>query len=51
MDAQQLKFRNKKVTQSLVVRLVVAWLALVVGAGLWQGYGQWLLSGGARNVY
>jgi len=51
MDAQQLKTRSRQVTRALVVRLVVAWLAIVLGIGLWQGYGVWLLGGGGGDAF
>ena len=34
----------------LVFRLVVAWLAVVLTVGLWQGYAQWLLGSGGAHV-
>ncbi len=51
MDAQQLRTRSRRVTRTLVVRLVVAWLAIVLGIGLWQGYGAWLLGGGGGDAF
>jgi hypothetical protein len=51
MDAQQLKPGSPHVTRPLVVRLIVAWLAIVLGIGLWQGYGVWLLGCGVGNVF
>jgi hypothetical protein len=38
MDAQAAK--------PLGVRLVTGWLVILLVAGLWQGYGAWLLGGG-----
>lgn len=38
MDAQTSK--------PLGVRLVTGWLVILLVAGLWQGYGAWLLGGG-----
>jgi len=29
----------------LFVRLVTGWLVILLLAGLWQGYGAWLLGG------
>ena len=29
----------------LIVRLVAAWLVILLVVGLWQGYGAWLLGG------
>jgi hypothetical protein len=51
MDAQQLTLEARHGTSPLVVRFVVAWLAIVLAAGLWQGYGSWLLSGGGSNAF
>lgn len=51
MDAQQLKTRSRHVTRALVVRLVVAWLAIVLGIGLWQSYGVWLLGSGGGDAF
>ena len=55
MDAQQstsrTPFRNPWFTRPLVARIVAAWLVLVLAAGLWQGYGEWLLKGGAADVF
>jgi len=34
----------------LIARWLVAWLAVVLGVGLWQGYGQWLLGDGGAHV-
>jgi hypothetical protein len=42
MDAQEQKPRSEFFSRPLVVRLVSAWLALVLVLGLWQGYGAWL---------
>ena len=50
MDAQQLKPGSSCGVRPLVVRLWAAWLAAVLALGLWQGYGAWLLSGGAGLV-
>ena len=50
MDAQKPNLEVSHVTP-LVVRLAGAWLAIVLAVGLWQGYGQWLLSGGAGDVF
>jgi hypothetical protein len=46
MDAQQPKPGASHAARPRVVRLVVAWLVIVLAIGLWQGYGAWLLSGG-----
>lgn len=54
MDAQQSTFkgpfRNPWFTRPLFSRIVTAWLAFVLAAGLWQGYGEWLLKGGGGDV-
>ena len=44
-------FRNQWLMRTLVARGVAAWLVLVLAAGLWQGYGEWLLKGGAGDVF
>jgi hypothetical protein len=51
MDAQQSKLDASRDRRPWVVRLVVAWLAIVLATGLWQGYGRWLLSSGGGNVF
>ena len=55
MDAQRFKFnprhKVRQVARTLVVRLGLTWLAIVLAVGVWQGYGPWLLSGGARDVF
>jgi len=51
MDAQQLRVSARRVTGPLAVPLVIAWLAVVLAVGLWQGYGRWLLNGGAGDVF
>jgi len=54
MDAPEPELESKRGrspnVRPLVVRLVVAWLAVVLGVGLWQGYGQWLLGGVGAHV-
>ena len=55
MDAQEPELELKRDTRSpdvrpIVFRWVVAWLAIVLAVGLWQGYGQWLLGGGGAHV-
>lgn len=50
MDAQPPKLDATRVTRPFA-RLAVAWLVIVLAAGLWQGYGQWLLSSGAGDVF
>ncbi|HEY6126117.1 MAG TPA: hypothetical protein VIV63_15805 [Steroidobacteraceae bacterium] len=32
-------------------RLSLAWLAVLIALGLWQGYGTWLLGGGASRAF
>jgi len=57
MDAQQFesnsrpkaKPKARQAPQTILVRLGLAWLAIVLAAGVWQGYGS-LLSGGGGNV-
>lgn len=51
MDAQQLKPGSSRGLRPLVLRLWVTWLVAVLALGLWQGYGAWLLSGGAGRVF
>jgi len=51
MDAQELKPGSSHGVQPQAVRLVVAWLSVLLAIGLWQGYGQWLLNGGAGDVF
>jgi len=55
MDAHELKPGSSRgvrprAVRPLVIRLWVTWLAAVLALGLWQGYGAWLLSGGAGRV-
>jgi hypothetical protein len=50
MDAPEQKSDSSRV-RPLVVRLAILWLAAVLAVGLWQAYGEWLLSGGASHVY
>jgi hypothetical protein len=45
MDAQERKLGAQRRTRPLIVRLVAACLAVLLAAGLWQGYGAWLLDG------
>jgi hypothetical protein len=45
MDAQELKPVSTRHSR-LLARLAVAWLAAVLAVGLWQAYGEWLLTGG-----
>lgn len=40
MDARELKLKVSRIE-----RIVAALLAVVVAAGLWQGYASWLLGG------
>jgi hypothetical protein len=40
MDARELKLKSDRIE-----RLVAALLAVVVAAGLWQGYASWLFGG------
>ena len=47
MDAQELKPGSPRGVRPLAVRLWVTWLAALLALGLWQGYGAWLLGGGA----
>jgi len=51
MDAQELKPVSSHGVRPLHVRLVVAWLCVSLAIGLWQGYGLWLLSGGAGDAF
>ena len=51
MDAQELKPGSSHGVRPLTVRLVVAWLSVLLATGLWQGYGLWLLKGGAGDVF
>jgi len=51
MDAQELKPGSSHGVRPLAVRLVVAWLFVVLAIGLWQGYGRWLLNDGAGDVF
>jgi hypothetical protein len=51
MDAQELKPGSSQSMRPLAVRLGVAWLSVLLAIGLWQGYGPWLLSGGAGDVF
>lgn len=53
MDAPEPRVEVTRGTRSpnarpIFVRWAIAWLAIVLCAGLWQGYGQWLLGGGAH---
>jgi hypothetical protein len=36
---------------ALAVRLLVAWLSVLLAIGLWQGYGPWLLSLRVGDVF
>jgi hypothetical protein len=38
MDAQ--------IAKPLFIRLLTGWLVVLLGSGLWQGYGAWVLSAG-----
>jgi hypothetical protein len=49
MDAHELTPASSR-ARLRVARFVVAWLAAVLAAGLWQAYGAWLLGGGAGRV-
>jgi len=49
MDAQERKPGSSRGVRPLAVRLVVAWLAVVLAVGLWQAYGAWLLGNGAGH--
>jgi hypothetical protein len=51
MDAQELKPGSSHGVRLLLVRLVVAWLSVLLAIGLWQGYGLWLLNRGAGDVF
>ena len=50
MDAHELKPEPTRSAPSVVVRLVIACLAVLLCAGLWQGYGEWLMSEVGRHV-
>lgn len=45
MDAHELKPRSNRFTRPWVARVVGVCLVIVLAAGLWQGYGAWLLGG------
>ena len=55
MDAQQpmfkARFKNPAFMRALVVRVIEAWLALVLAIGLWQGYGAWLVNSRGGDVF
>ena len=51
MDAQATETGFLAWRAAAGVRLVVAWLLVVLAVGLWQGYGAWLLNGGAGDVF
>ena len=51
MDAQELKPGSSHGVRLLPVRFLVAWLSVLLAIGLWQGYGPWLLSLGAGDVF
>ena len=50
MDAHELKPEISRATRPVVVRLVVAWFAVWLAVGLWQGYGVWLLREAGGHV-
>jgi len=50
MDAPEPKLELSRDARPIVVRLVIAWLAVLIALGAWQGYGQWLLGGAAAYV-
>ncbi len=50
MDAQELKPGSSRGVRPRVVRLLVAWLAVLLAVGLWQAYGVWLSSGAWAHV-
>jgi len=50
MDAQTQKPEVTRAPRPLAVGLAAAWLALLLAVGLWQGYGQWLLSEVSRHA-
>jgi hypothetical protein len=50
MEAHELKPEVTRTTRVAVVRLAAAWLALLLAIALWQGYGEWLLSGAGGHV-
>jgi hypothetical protein len=51
MDAQELKPGSSRGVRPQVVRLVIAWLSVVLASGLWQAYGAWLLENVARHAF
>ena len=51
MDARQSTFENPKFIRPLVVRIVEAWLVLVLAIGLWQGYGEWFFNSRGGDVF
>ena len=44
MDAPDLEPDRTRSARPLVVRLAIACLAVLLCVGLWQGYGEWLMS-------
>lgn len=46
MDARQ----TKPIQRSRAARLVFVVLVLILVLGLWQGYGEWLVGGGAAHA-
>jgi len=50
MDAPEPKLEVARRARPFVVRLVIAWLAVLIALGTWQGYGHWLLGGGGAHV-
>ena len=44
------KRESRSVVRPIVFRLVVAWLAVVLAVGLWQGYADWLFSSDGAHV-
>lgn len=50
MDAQAHKPEVTRAARPLVVRLAIAWLSLLLATGLWQGFGEWLLSEAGSHV-
>ena len=50
MDAQQFT-STRGFMRPLTTRILEAWLAVVLAAGLWQGYGAWWMGSRGGDVF